>query len=108
MHVSSDHTKKKQTKRHHLFFTPKWKLLNRNAISPQTEIADSSQSVLSVHATVDCVKKKVDLVLGPCRQLWQQSLIYLSYICAQSIFVKKSSNISLTKSVCLKQIAVPF
>ena len=24
------------------FFTPKWKLLNRNAISPQTDIADSS------------------------------------------------------------------
>ena len=40
----SDHTQKK-TKRHHLFLTPKWKLLNRKAISPQTEIADSSQSV---------------------------------------------------------------
>ena len=38
-------TQKKQTKRHHLFFTPKWKLLNRKAISPQTERADSCQSV---------------------------------------------------------------
>ena len=38
-------TQKKQTKRHHLFFTPKWKLLNRYAISPQTEIADKYFSI---------------------------------------------------------------
>ena len=31
-------THNKKTKRHHLFFTPKWKLLNRNAIIPQTEM----------------------------------------------------------------------
>ena len=30
------------------FFTPKWKLLNRKAISPQTDIADSSQSVFKL------------------------------------------------------------
>ena len=50
MHVSkltSDHTKKKKKKQSVIiFFSPlKWKLLNRKAISPQTEIADSSQSV---------------------------------------------------------------